>query len=104
MMARLVALICSIRPTVRRVTSTLAIAASAKISTTPEITAALIDAAKLSRALISRPAPRRGLGSAKLDPPRGAGCGLRPFPEIAGQHAQGGIGEKVDMICKTLVG
>ena len=43
MMARLVALICSIRPTLRRVTRMLATAASTKIKTRLKITAVLIE-------------------------------------------------------------
>ena len=55
MMARLVALIDSIRPTVRRVTRMLTTPASTKINAAPEITAVLIRSVKLSRSPISRP-------------------------------------------------
>src|SRR5205823_14604423 len=57
--ARLVALIDSIRPTVRRVTRTLATPATTNINATQEITAILIWSAKLSRSLISLPTSKR---------------------------------------------
>ena len=58
MMARLVALIASIRPTVRRVTETLATPARTKISTMPAPSAMSIWRANASRSSMSRPTSR----------------------------------------------
>src|SRR4029453_1640850 len=125
MMARLVALIDSIRPTVRRVTRVLATPASTNISTMPEITAVLIWSAKPSSSLISFPTSRRSrlgnvpsmarssgpvcrighrLRRAKLYPSFGCRGHRWPYLQIAGQRDRGRIGQDVHVVCKTAVG
>ena len=121
MMARLVASIDLIRPTVRRVTRMLATPASTNINATPEITAVLIWSVKLSRSLISLPTSRRSpLGnvpsiarSSGRFVALGNGSGARnsihprlrgrrwPYLEVAGERGRGRIGQDVDVVCKT---
>ncbi len=123
-MARLVALIDSIRPTVRRVTPILAAAASTMISTTtanpadPDLRHEAIEIADVAadqqpvairQGLRSRRAPARFLEADCGSAPRNSaqpcvaasGGHCRRFPA---RHCGAGAGQQIDMIGKALVG